>query len=350
MAKPKQMKKYMFRCLKLASQAEGLTYPNPLVGAVIVYNDIIIGEGYHRKAGEKHAEVIAIETLKNKELLKESTIYVNLEPCSHFGKTNPCVLRIIEEKIPNVVVGTIDTNSKVSGKGIEKLRSHGVNVEVGILEKECRELNRRFFTFHEKKRPYIILKWAETEDGFIDIERDTDAIAHPNWITDESGRRIVHLWRSREQAILVGSTTAIKDNPKLTVRDWCGQNPLRLVLDRQGTLPSTLSLFDGETQTIVFTYHPKQNLKKIEFVKLRHDIHPIETILSHLYENKIQSLIVEGGATLINLFLEKNIWDEARIFIGNKWFEKGVEAPKINQKPIFSEKNDNFTLNFFQNY
>ena len=334
----------MQRCLELARQAEGLTYPNPMVGAVIVCNDKIIGEGYHRRAGEKHAEVIALEAVKNRILLKESTIYVNLEPCSHFGKTPPCALKIIEEKIPNVVVGCIDTNIKVSGKGIEMLRTSGINVKIGVLEKESRELNRRYFTFQEKKRPYIILKWAETKDGFIDIERDMEQFGRPTWITDESARRLVHLWRSREQAILVGSATALKDNPMLTVRDWNGNNPLRLVLDREGKLPSNLALFDGENQTVVFTNNPKPNLNNVEYIKLENENHPIETILKTLYGRKIQSLIVEGGTKLINLFLEKNLWDEARVFIGNQWFEKGVKAPRISQKPIFSEKNENSEL------
>lgn len=329
---------YMRRCLELARQAEGLTYPNPMVGAVIVHNNKIIGEGFHRKAGQPHAEVIAIESVINKNLLKESTIYVNLEPCAHYGKTPPCALRIIEEKIPEVIIGCMDSNSIVSGKGIEKLRSENIKVITGVLENECRYLNRRFFTYHEKKRPYIILKWAQTKDGFIDVDRKNNQTGNPTWITDKDSRRLVHLWRSREQAILVGSTTAINDNPQLTVRDWSGNNSLRLVLDREGILPPNLSLFDGNTPTSVFTYNPKQNVNNIEYIQLIEGQNPINSILATLFERKIESLIVEGGAKLINLFLCDNLWDEARVFIGNKYFEKGLEAPHINQTPTISEK------------
>ena len=328
----------MQRCIDLARQAEGFTYPNPMVGAVIVYKDKIIGEGYHRKYGESHAEVIAIESVINKNLLKESTIYINLEPCAHYGKTPPCALKIIEHKIPEVVVGCIDTFSEVSGKGIEMLRSQNINVITGILENECRELNRRFFTFHEKKRPFIILKWAETQDSFIDIKRKPEPNRRPTWITDNEARRLTHLWRSREQAILIGSVTALKDNPMLTVRDWYGKNPLRLVLSRDGKLPQTISLFNGETPTIVFTDNPQSDSQNLEYVALIKGQDPIKTILKTLYQRKIQSLIVEGGAKLINLFIRQNLWDEARVFIGNQWFKRGVKAPDIKQKPIISEK------------
>ena len=340
---------YIRRCLELARQAEGLTYPNPMVGAVIVHNNKIIGEGFHRKAGESHAEIIAIESVIDKKLLKESTIYVNLEPCSHYGKTPPCALRIIDEKIPEVVVGCVDSNSEVSGKGIEMLRSKNINVTVGVLENECRELNRRFFTFHEKKRPYIILKWAETEDGFIDIERNDKQTGRPTWITDKEARRLTHLWRSREQAVLIGSVTALKDNPMLTVRDWSGKNPLRLVIDREGILPPNLSLLNGETPTLVFSYKFKQAINNVEYILLTQG-QEINTILTTLYERKIESLIVEGGAKIINIFLTQNLWDEARVFISNQRFGSGIDAPCINKKPITSEKIGKDILLIYRNY
>ena len=218
------------------------------------------------------------------------------------------------------------------------LRSKNINVTVGVLENECRELNRRFFTFHEKKRPYIILKWAETDDGFIDIERNTNQTGRPTWITDKEARRLTHLWRSREQAVLVGSVTALKDNPMLTVRDWSGKNPLRLVIDREGNLPPILSLFNGETSTLIFTYNPKPTVKNVEYIPLIDGEDPINTILTTLFLRKIESLIVEGGAKLINLFLSNNLWDEARVFIGNQRFEKGIKAPCLDKAPISSEK------------
>ena len=341
--------KYMHRCIELARQAEGHTYPNPMVGAVIVHKDRIIGEGYHKKYGEAHAEVIAINSVVNKELLKSSTIYTNLEPCAHYGKTPPCALRIIEEKIPVAVSGCIDTFSEVSGKGFEMLRSQNIKVITGVLEKECRELNRRFFTFHEKKRPYIILKWAETEDGFIDINRKATTDGRPTLITGNESRRLTHLWRSLEQSILVGSVTALKDNPMLTVRDWHGNNPLRIVIDRNGKLPKTLSLFNGEAQTLVFTYSNSVSNENIEYISLTKDKDPIETILTTLYNRKIQSLTVEGGSKLLNIFIKKNLWDEARVFTGNKWFVSGVKAPVIKQKPVSFEKIGNDRLLIYRN-
>ncbi len=323
--------KYMLRCVELAKNALGNTYPNPIVGSVIVYNDEIIGEGYHTQAGEPHAEVNAINSVKNKSLLSKSTIYVSLEPCSHYGKTPPCAKLIAEKKIPSVVIGTIDTTAKVSGKGIKILEEAGSKVTVGILEKECRELNKRFFTFHEKKRPYVILKWAQTLDGFIDLERTADMPIQPNWITNETCRTLVHKWRSEEQAIMVGTNTVEKDNPKLDVRNWTGKNPIRVLIDRNLRLSRTSHLFDNTIPTICFT---EQNLplikEKLHFIKINFEKDILAQILNELHKLNIQSIIIEGGAMLLNSFIKAKMWDEARIFYGNKLFEKGTAAPKIS--------------------
>ncbi|MGQ1889597.1 bifunctional diaminohydroxyphosphoribosylaminopyrimidine deaminase/5-amino-6-(5-phosphoribosylamino)uracil reductase RibD [Thermophagus sp. OGC60D27] len=340
---------YMKRCLQLARKAQGNTYPNPMVGAVIVHNGVIIGEGYHLKAGAPHAEVNAINAVKNPALLEKSTLYVNLEPCAHYGKTPPCSLLICQKKIPRVVIGCKDTFSKVAGKGIEILRAAGAEVIVGVLEKESRELNRRFFTFHEKKRPFILLKWAQTRDGFLDIDRSTEAEPRPTWITDEWARRIVHQWRSMEQSILVGTMTALRDNPSLTVRDWSGPDPLRLVVDRHGKLPHTLSLFKGETPTLVFTEKKDMTLEGVETVLLSPGSNTLSCILEELYRRDIQSVMVEGGSILLKAFLDAGLWDEARVFVGEKWFVAGVKAPLIPQQPVSEEKFGNSRLFVFQN-
>ncbi len=340
---------FMGRCLQLARNGEGLTWPNPVVGAVVVYQNQIIGEGYHRKAGGPHAEVIAIESVKNHDLLKESTLYVNLEPCAHFGKTPPCALLIQQKKIPSVVIGCIDSFSEVAGKGIAMLKASGVNVLSGVLETESRELNRRFFTFHEKKRPYIILKWAATQDGFIDISRTEGPGNRPTWITNEHARRIVHLWRTREMAILIGSNTARMDNPLLTVRDWFGSNPIRIVLDRNGTLPSNLALFNGESQTLVFTGNKDVYFDNSETILIPDNTNPIIAVLETLYKKEIQSLIVEGGSVLLNAFIEMGLWDEARVFTGHQWFINGVVAPVLKNKPVQFEKFGNSSLFIYRN-
>lgn len=340
---------YMQRCLDLAKHAEGNTWPNPMVGCVIVHDGRIIGEGYHAKAGEPHAEVNAINSVSDKDLLKVSTLYVNLEPCAHYGKTPPCSLLIRQNKIPHVVVGCADSFSEVSGRGIEMLRSAGVDVRVGVLEAESRELNRRFFTFHEQKRPFIILKWAETRDGFLDIDRTLLEEARPTWITDDWARRMVHKWRSIEPSILVGTLTAIKDNPSLTVRDWSGRNPLRLVLDRFGKLPRTLTLFNGKTATLVFSEEGTPVADNVETVFLRPDENPLVAILQELYRRDIQSVMVEGGGILLNAFTDAGLWDEARVFVGEKWFVSGIEAPKIKEKPVSREIFGNSRLFIYRN-
>lgn len=307
---------YINRCIQLAKNGLGTTYPNPLVGSVIVYNNRIIGEGWHRKSGEPHAEVNAINSVKNKLLLSKSTIYVSLEPCSHFGKTPPCCDLIIANKIPNVVIGTLDPFAKVSGNGIKKLLEAGKNVTVGILEDECNKLNKRFFTFHNKKRPYIILKWAESQDGFIaPISREKK---EPVWITNEFSRQLVHKWRSEEEAILVGTNTVLTDNPSLTVRDWTGNNPVRIVLDQNNKISKESHIFDNQTRTISIT---KDNISFDNDLAYK--------IATYLYENTIQSVIIEGGKQTLQTFIDANLWDEARIFKGQIFFNQGTKAPNI---------------------
>ncbi|MFH6968456.1 bifunctional diaminohydroxyphosphoribosylaminopyrimidine deaminase/5-amino-6-(5-phosphoribosylamino)uracil reductase RibD [Flavobacterium sp. FlaQc-28] len=325
--------KYIRRCIELAKNGFGTTYPNPMVGSVIVYNNTIIGEGWHKKAGEPHAEVNAVRSVKDKSLLKKATIYVSLEPCSHFGKTPPCCDLIIENKIPNVVVGTVDPNEKVAGNGIRKLVEAGANVVVGILEDECNELNKRFFTFHQKKRPYIILKWAESLDGYLAPEKETNQERRPVWITNTFSRQLVHKWRSEEQAILVGTQTVIDDNPKLNVRDWFGNNPVRVVLDQNNRISKDSFVFDGSVKTIIFTKSDNTiSTENILFEKIEFNKNTIENVLTVLYQHQIQSVIIEGGKQTLQSFIDKNIWDEARVFIGKNTFEKGTKAPELKKK------------------
>lgn len=329
---------FMARCLELARCGEGSVSPNPMVGAVVVHDGKIIGEGYHIKHGQAHAEVNAIAAVKDKSLLPESTIYVNLEPCSHFGKTPPCADLIKDMRIPRVVVASTDPNPLVAGRGVDTLRKAGCDVTVGVLEQEALELNRRFYTFHIQKRPYVILKWAQTLDGYIDaIRKEGDPIA-PIWITNELSRRLVHKWRSDEQAIMVGTNTVEKDNPKLNVRDWSGSSPLRVVLDRKLRLPASSSVYDGSVPTLVFMGNnasasqrkpelqsiPELELLTIDFAKSIE-----QQVLTELYQRGVLSVIVEGGAALINNFVRKNLWDESRVFVGNTFFGDGVKAPNL---------------------
>lgn len=346
--------KYMQRCLELAGLGLGSVAPNPMVGSVIVYNNKVIGEGFHRKYGEPHAEVNAINSVKDKSLLKKSTIYVNLEPCSHFGKTPPCANLIVSVGIPNIVIGSVDTASYVSGKGIAILKDAGCNVVVGVLEKESRELNKRFFTFHEKKRPYIILKWAQTKDGFIDILRDPEQKKQPTWITNEYSKMIVHKWRSEEQAILIGTNTAIKDNPSLTTRNWIGKSPLRIVFDRKLKLDHDLKIFDKSVETIIVADTSVRSLTKswlhknigIEFVDYSKDFYA--QLFDILVKKNIQSVIIEGGQKVLNSFIENNIWDEARVFEGDKTFFNGIKAPYCDWKIILSENLGSSKLMFIK--
>lgn len=320
--------KYINRCIQLAKNGLGTTYPNPMVGSVIVYKNQIIGEGWHKKSGEAHAEVNAINSVKDKSLLCKSIIYVSLEPCSHYGKTPPCCDLIIKNNIPNVVVGTIDSNAKVSGNGIKKLLEAGKKVTVGILEKECFELNKRFFTFHTKNRPYIILKWAETQDQFIaPVFKEKK---EPVWITNEISRQLVHKWRSEEQAILVGTKTVLDDNPSLTTRDWKGENPIRIVLDQNNKISKESHIFDNQAKTIIVTGSEIDYSKKIGV-----------QIVNLLFENNIQSVIIEGGSQTLQTFIDENLWDETRIFKGKNSLNEGIKAPiifiKNAQRKLFLE-------------
>jgi diaminohydroxyphosphoribosylaminopyrimidine deaminase/5-amino-6-(5-phosphoribosylamino)uracil reductase len=324
----KEDSKYIRRCIELAKNGFGSTYPNPMVGCVIVCDGIIIGEGWHKKAGEPHAEVNAINAVKNKSLLEKATIYVSLEPCSHFGKTPPCCNLIIENKIPNVVVGTVDSNVKVAGNGIKKMIAAGLKVRVGVLEKECKELNKRFFTFHENKRPYVILKWAESLDGFI--APLTKAEKKPIWITNRFSRQLVHKWRSEEEAILVGTHTVQEDNPKLNVRDWTGKNPIRIIIDQKNQINTNSYVYDNQIKTIVFCASSTSNNKEnIIFEKIEFKQNLAQQILDVLYKHQIQSVIIEGGSRTLQTFIEENLWDEARIFIGLHNFISGIAAPTI---------------------
>ncbi len=322
--------KYMQRCLDLARQAFGNTYPNPMVGCVIVHNGEIIGEGFHHKAGEPHAEVNAIRSVKNPELLSESTLYVSLEPCAHFGKTPPCADLIVSKNVKRVVVGCVDSFSKVSGKGIEKLQNAGIPVTVNVLEKESRFLNRRFFTFHEQKRPYIILKWAQTADGFIDKLPAEKPSAKGVRITDDACLKMVHQWRAEEQAILVGTTTAVCDNPSLTTRLVPGKNPLRLAWDIHNKIDNASNLKDCSTPTIIFTAKEQKSSPNVEYHKISGNI--LEETLAYLYEKGIQSLIVEGGAKTLQTFIDAEMWDEARIFTTKEKLGNGISSPNFQYK------------------
>jgi len=304
-----------------------------MVGSVIIYKDNIIGEGYHKNYGEAHAEVIAIASVKDNSLFKDSTLYVNLEPCAHFGKTPPCSNLIIEHKIPKVVIGCVDSFSEVSGKGIEKMQKAEIEVIVGVLEKESRELNKRFFTFHEKKRPYIILKWAESKDGFIAPKNQSVTF----WMTSSESKKTVHQWRAEEDAILVGRVTVEKDNPSLTVREVEGENPIRIVIDRELKLSNDLNLFNEESKTIIFNTIKSEENNANTFVKIDFN-NLIKNILEKLYKQNIQSVIIEGGSETLQSFIDANMWDEARIFTANKTLTDGIKAPTVNGKIISEEK------------
>ncbi len=339
----------MERCLFLARQGAGSVSPNPMVGCVVVHNGKIIGEGFHEKYGEAHAEVNAIGAVKNQELLKESTLYVTLEPCAHHGKTPPCSDLIVRKKIPHVVIGTIDSFSEVAGKGIEKLKNAGTKVDLGILEGECRELNKRFFTFHEKKRPYVILKWAQTRDGFIDIARSGEAFGQPTWITGNLALRLVHKIRSEEDAILVGTATAEKDNPSLTVRHWTGRTPLRIVIDNKLRLPHNLHLFDHSERTLVFNSVKDSDAQNTEYIKIDFTQNLVHQLLNQLYKRNILSLIVEGGCQLLETFISNDLWDEAHVFSGKKFFYNGIKAPIFEGSLMATEKLDKDDLFVFRN-
>lgn len=322
--------KYMARCISLARGGAGNVAPNPMVGAVIVHQGRIIGEGFHRKYGEAHAEVNAIASVGDEALLKESTIYVSLEPCSHYGKTPPCASLIIEKQIPRVVIGCPDPFPEVAGRGVKMLREAGIEVVTGVMEKEARELNRVFMTFQEKKRPYVYLKWAQSADGFLDLLR-TDASLPAVALSSAETLRRVHYLRAHVSAIMVGTRTALLDNPSLTVRHWAGNSPVRVVLDRTLRLPSHYHLLDGRVKTLVFTAKEAANRENVEYVTIDFSQPVLSRVLHELYMRKLDSLMVEGGAVLLNAFLEEDVWDEARIETAPVSLRTGVKAPDINR-------------------
>lgn len=337
--------RFMRRCLDLAGKAEGRTYPNPMVGAVIVHDDKIIGEGYHLGAGEPHAEVNAVNSVVNKETLKSATLYVNLEPCCHHGKTPPCTDLIISNGIKKVVIGTVDTSEKVNGRGIALLKEAGCKVITGVLAEECRWLNRRFFTYIEKQRPYIILKWAQSADGYIDTPGEGADSQKPVWITGVPERVLVHRWRASEQAILAGAGTVRSDDPRLNVRYWTGNDPLRIILSGSGSISKNSSMFKTNGTTIVFTNNIDADLPNVEKVKLNGNPNPAFQITGFLYSKGIQSLIIEGGTEVIDIFVTAGLWDEARIFTGMQNFKSGVKAPAVTGKKFSSTT---FSLSYLE--
>ncbi len=336
----------MQRCFQLAANALGKTYPNPIVGCVIVHNNRIIGEGYHQEYGGPHAEVNALNSIRyeDKNLLSESTVYVNLEPCSHYGNTPPCADLLINNQVKKVVIACVDPFDKVAGQGINKLKYAGIDVQLGIKQKEAEFLNRRFMKYCTQQRPYIILKWAESADGYMDIERSNDKKGSFT-LSNKQTQIVNHIWRSQEQAILVGKNTVLNDNPILTTRLIKGINPVRLVLDRDLTIPQYYNIYNTEAKTIVFNAI-KNNLKaNIEYILAIE----LKDILNVLYEKKIQSVIVEGGAKVLNEFLYQNIWDEIRIIKTDVNLATGLKSPKVNMKSVKIETYDNNVIHYIYN-
>lgn len=329
----------MRRCLQLATLGIGNTYPNPSVGCVIVHENKIIGEGFTSEYGGSHAEVNAINSVKNKTLLKQATLYVTLEPCSHFGKTPPCSDLIIKHQIPKVFIGTIDLHQKVAGKGVEKLRAAGCDAHVGCLEDKCKAQHRRFLTFHNKKRPYIVLKWAQSADGFIAPSYEQRNKVGPVWITNIRSRQLVHRWRAEEHAILVGTNTVLKDNPSLTTRDWSGSSPIRIVIDKKNKLPKNATVFDGKVKTIVITDSKSEQYsnESLIYEPINFEAAIPEQICEILVKHHILSVIIEGGSKTLQSFIAIGLWDEARIFKGSTKLNYGIKAPEI-EGAIISEK------------
>jgi len=320
---------FIQRTFELARLGTGYVSPNPRVGSVIVHDGKIIGEGWHKKYGEAHAEVNAVNSVKDQTLLKESTVYVNLEPCSHFGKTPPCADMLIHHQVKKVVICNVDPNPLVSGQGIAKLRNAGIEVVTGVLEAEGRQINKRFFTLIEKQRPYIILKWAQTADGFVAREN-----YESKWISNDFSRQLVHQWRSEEDAVLVGTKTAAYDNPQLNVRDWSGRNPVRIVIDRFLRLSATLHLFNKKQKTICYNLLKHEEHENLILIRLDEDDF-ISQLIKDLARQKVQSVIIEGGAQTLRLFIESNLWDEGRIFeSSSRQFGSGIKAPELRGELI----------------
>nr|WP_294893896.1 bifunctional diaminohydroxyphosphoribosylaminopyrimidine deaminase/5-amino-6-(5-phosphoribosylamino)uracil reductase RibD [uncultured Pedobacter sp.] len=344
-----QHEKYIKRALELAKLGLGRVSPNPVVGSVIVYDHLIIGEGYHQQYGEAHAEVNAInQVLANynnaDELLQKATIYVTLEPCAHFGKTPPCADLIVKHKIPNVVIGCIDPFGSVNGKGVERLRNAGINVAIGVLEKECLELNKRFFIKVKKQRPYIILKWAQTQDGFF-----SPADGSQKWISNDYAKQLVHQWRSEEDCVLVGKRTALADNPELNVRLVNGRNPWRAVVDKNLELPAGHYLFDNKIKTFVFNQKKTAVEGNTYFIQIEDfNYYWPQYILYQLYLQDVQSLIIEGGAKTLQAFIDADLWDEARVFTSIDFWSEGIKAPVINGKVVEHQQIGTNQLHFIK--
>ena len=356
----------MKRCVQLAKNGLGTTNSNPLVGSILVYKNIVIGEGWHYKPGQAHAEVHAIANAQTsavtrkikeregisstKEVISRATLYVSLEPCSHVGKTPPCADLIITKSIRNVVVGSIDPNPKVAGNGIKKLRAAGCTVTTGVLEKTCIDLNKRFFKYHQQKRPYIILKWAETADGFIaPVAAQRSSKKEPVWISNNYSRQLAHKLRTTEQAILVGTNTVTLDNPSLTARDWAGNNPWRVVLDRYLKLPKEVSILDEKAQTIILTEKEKINKSNLFYEKIDFSERLAHQVCDILYRYEIQSLIIEGGMKTLQTFINEQYWDEAMIFKGNTNFKNGILAPTFKGNTFSKKSIKTDTLEQFKN-
>lgn len=331
--------KFMYRCLELAKMGMGSVSPNPMVGCVIVHDNKVIGEGYHQKYGEAHAEVNAIESVDDKSLLKDSTLYVSLEPCAHFGKTPPCSDLIVKHKIPKVVIGSRDPFDKVDGKGIKKLSESGIEVISGVLEDHCDYLNKRFFTFHKNKRPYIILKWAQTANGLM-----TGGVDDPQMISGIDAQEWVHKWRSEEDAFMVGTRTVLEDNPNLTTRLWKGKNPIRVTIDRNLQIPEDFNFLNNKSKTLIFTESLSKKEGKTEWIPSDLEFNFYKSFIKELYERDVQSIVIEGGRILLKYFISDGTWDEARIFTSKKrLFNLGLKAPQI-------ERNPNKTLSLKEDY
>jgi diaminohydroxyphosphoribosylaminopyrimidine deaminase/5-amino-6-(5-phosphoribosylamino)uracil reductase len=333
---------YIKRCIELAQKAVGKTYPNPLVGSVIVHNGEIIGEGYHHKAGENHAEINAINSVKNKELIPESTIYVSLEPCAHYGKTPPCALKIKELGFRKVVIGAMDSHDKVNGKGKKIIQDAGIEAISGILENECIHLNKRFFTYHEKKRPYIILKWAESSDGFLDKD------FKPTAISNTLVNQFVHQLRADEHAILVGTRTALNDNPGLTVRNTEGTNPVRILIDFDLKVPQHFKIYNNEAKTLVLNSIKEKTEGHIQFIKIKKENFLAE-LMEALYKEQIQSVIIEGGSCTLQQFIDAGLWDEAIVIKNeNLQLESGTKAPEFNHTADKTETYRDNSISYFK--
>ncbi|MDR1780769.1 MAG: bifunctional diaminohydroxyphosphoribosylaminopyrimidine deaminase/5-amino-6-(5-phosphoribosylamino)uracil reductase RibD [Tannerella sp.] len=334
--------KFMVRCLELAAHGRATVAPNPMVGAVVVSGGKIVGEGFHRRYGEAHAEVNAIAAVRDEALLHDATLYVNLEPCSHYGKTPPCARLIIERRIPRVVVGCLDPFPEVSGRGVAMLREAGIEVATGVLEREAKELNKIFLTAFTRARPYIILKWAESADGFLDRHRSS-AAEPPVKLSSPHTRRMVHKLRTETAAILLGTNTVRLDDPSLTVRHWAGEAPVRAFIDRRLSIPATCRVYDGSTATLVFTEETKTPDAKAEYIRIDFSKDIVPQIVDALYQRRLYSLLVEGGAKLHRSFLDAGLWDEIQTETTPHIIGDGVKA--VDLQPYISSNTENIIIN-----